>query len=99
MNMRKLVLLLIFPITAIFFLRLAVAAENDPQQQESELLTEAAEGEKESTDGEDQSSEVIDEGEGLILVEVEDDPGQSRRRFIPTEEISQDLGVSFPVDI
>jgi len=99
MNMRKLIFLLIFPITTIFFLRLTVAAENDPQQQLPSLLTEAAEGEQESTDGEDQSSELIDEGEDLILVEVEDDPGQSRRRFIPTEEISQELGVSFPVDI
>jgi hypothetical protein len=31
--------------------------------------------------------------------EVEDDPDASPTRVIPTEQISQDLGVSFPVDI
>lgn len=37
----------------------------------------------------------------LILADMEEEPGDisSRGRFIPTEEISQDLGVSFPVDI
>lgn len=97
MNIRKLTLLLIFLINAIFFLRLAIAAENDPQQ--PSLITEAAEGEQESTDDEDQSSEEASGGEDLILAEVENESGQSRRRFIPTEEISQDLGVSFPADI
>ena len=28
-----------------------------------------------------------------------EEEGQSNGRFIPTEQISQDLGVSFPVDI
>ncbi|MEQ8408836.1 MAG: hypothetical protein RKH07_11225 [Gammaproteobacteria bacterium] len=30
---------------------------------------------------------------------VADDAEESPGRFIPTEEISQDLGVSFPIDI
>lgn len=37
--------------------------------------------------------------EELILAETEADEEESPDRFIPTEEISQDLGVSFPVDI
>lgn len=37
--------------------------------------------------------------EDLILAETEADEEESPDRFIPTEEISQDLGVSFPVDI
>jgi hypothetical protein len=28
-----------------------------------------------------------------------DEPEESEARFVPTEEISQDLGVAFPVDI
>lgn len=42
-------------------------------------------------------------GNELILADIDEeetqDDAQSNRRFIPTEEISQDLGVSFPVDI
>jgi len=95
--MRKFILLLIFAVTAIFFLRFTVAAENDPQQ--PSLLPEATEDEQENIGSENQSSQAIDDEEDLILAEVEDVPDQSRNRFIPTEEISQDLGVSFPVDI
>jgi len=40
------------------------------------------------------------ENDELILGdEAEEQEGDSNSRFIPTEEISQDLGVSFPVDI
>lgn len=39
---------------------------------------------------------VVDENEEETEVEEEED---SPIRFIPTEEVSQDLGVSFPVDI
>jgi len=41
------------------------------------------------------NSVVLEEGAAEADEEDEDSPG----RFIPTEEISQDLGVSFPVDI
>jgi hypothetical protein len=38
------------------------------------------------------------ENEGRIIADA-DAEQNSRGRFIPTEQISQDLGVSFPVDI
>ena len=38
--------------------------------------------------------------EELVLDEIDsEDEEESPERFIPTEEISQDFGVSFPVDI
>jgi hypothetical protein len=47
----------------------------------------------------DQGSADAAESE-LILDETEaEDEEESPERFIPTEEISQDLGVAFPVDI
>jgi hypothetical protein len=33
------------------------------------------------------------------IAQVGDDPDNSPGRFIPTEQLSQDLGASFPVDI
>ena len=67
-------------------------AENEPQneQQAKDIDT-------------DLSSEEVAaaENDELILgdeVEEQEEEG-SNSRFIPTEEISQDLGVSFPVDI
>lgn len=33
------------------------------------------------------------------IAQVGDDPDASPGRFIPTEQLSQDLGASFPVDI
>jgi len=33
------------------------------------------------------------------IAQVGDDPDSSPGRFIPTEQLSQDLGASFPVDI
>ena len=79
---------------------IALAAENDPQDQvageavaEPELVP--AETESEPIQG------AVEEND-LILADVEEDTEaeeQTSRRFIPTEQISQDLGVSFPVDI
>ena len=51
---------------------------------------------------EDQAEPVLEDAEeDLILAEAEQEEAEeeSPGRFIPTEEISQDLGVSFPVDI
>jgi hypothetical protein len=45
------------------------------------------------------SDVVLDENSGADAESGEEDEEESPDRFIPTEEISQDLGVSFPVDI
>ena len=78
---------------------IAWAAENQPQQQAD------ADAEQRVLDTEVTSEELeAAENDELILSDPEDaeqvdeqDRGSSR--FIPTEQISQDLGVSFPVDI
>lgn len=70
-----------------------IAAE--PQAAEDETTSDAA-GDlsiqpDEQADSEQDSEEVILSDEEL--------EGEGPGRFIPTEQISQDLGVSFPVDI
>lgn len=63
----------------------AQAAENPPPANEEEASAETEELESQAP-AEDTQNPTEEE---------EESPG----RFIPTEEISQDLGVSFPVDI
>lgn len=53
----------------------------------------------EETAPQSEQQEGTQQEEDLILAESEADEEESPGRFIPTEEISQDLGVSFPVDI
>lgn len=56
----------------------------------------AAEPEEQAEpDSEELQSQTPDDETEEPTAEEEESPG----RFIPTEEISQDLGVSFPVDI
>jgi hypothetical protein len=48
------------------------------------------------------SQVLIEEADELIAAEItetNDVEEESSVRFVPTEEISQDLGVSFPIDI
>ncbi len=47
----------------------------------------------------DNDSSDENNNEEVIVAEEESEDEDSPRRFIPTEEISQDLGVSFPADI
>ncbi len=75
--------------------QLTNAAENDPSVQDSDLQ-ESAQVETGS------SQEIEEDGSDLAAVKIlntNEDEEESSVRFIPTEEISQDLGVSFPVDI
>ena len=53
---------------------------------------------QEEATGDGNSQAAVDDSEELILADT-DEEEESPDRFIPTEEISQDLGVSFPVDI
>ena len=45
-----------------------------------------------------ESAEASDSATAAAMTEPSDEEG-SPGRFVPTEQISQDLGVSFPVDI
>ena len=90
------------------FLTTALASQTARAQQDSVLVSEqeaengatAIEAAQEDTaqlereDREDQ--EELDEPEES---EEPAEPEESEERFVPTEEISQDLGVAFPVDI
>jgi hypothetical protein len=73
-------------------------AQTDNQDQASEELEDSAAPESEDTGIAAQVSNtelaVADEGD-----EVDKPEDEGGSRFIPTEQISQDLGVSFPVDI
>lgn len=74
----------------------AWAAENQVEQ--SEENSEATEGAVLAETVDDAAPPISDEpaiGEPGEALEDEESPG----RFVPTEQISQDLGVSFPVDI
>lgn len=73
---------------------LAWSADNPaPQDSDQEVAQQP-----DNVAGQDNSADadlILDEESAAPADEDEDSPG----RFIPTEEISQDLGVSFPVDI
>ena len=77
-----------FFFTVIVFISIALV-----QAQEAELLEEEQSA---AADPQEGGAEDIDEVEGEEI--IISDPN-SEVRFIPTEQISQDLGVSFPVDI
>jgi hypothetical protein len=67
------------------------AQQGPPPAVETESATEPAQEPAQEIDLADSDSDANDDGE---VAEEE-----SGARFIPTEEISQDFGVSFPVDI
>ena len=69
----------------------SVASQDAQQSPPSAVAAEPAQESAQEIDLAENESEVNDEGE---VAEEE-----SGARFIPTEEISQDFGVSFPVDI
>ena len=89
-------------LTAGLVLQTARAQQDSAAASEQEAETGAAaiEAAQEATaqlereDREDQ--EELDEPEES---EESEQPEESEARFVPTEEISQDLGVAFPVDI
>ena len=72
---------------------LSLAAEATPENSaENEALQSQADEQLDNETAQNELDEESDQGDG----EAEED---SPSRFIPTEQISQDLGVSFPVDI
>lgn len=80
--------------------------QQETEQQDSELTVEqaAAQNSTEPGPGPEQEPEqeiVDDSGDlpGTEITQTNEVEEETADRFIPTEEISQDLGVSFPVDI
>lgn len=95
-SMQKLTL-----IVALCFCQIVWAAENAlPVQDVDESTTEDVSEQTET--GQDSELELVPAEQELILADIEqrsEAEEESSNRFIPTEQISQDLGVSFPVDI
>lgn len=71
---------------------LGLAADN-PASQNPDAAAAVAE---EPAADQDSQAEAPADGD---QAQVDSEEEESDARFIPTEEISQDLGVSFPVDI
>ena len=83
--MRKLFLMALLVLGAS-----VLAAENDAPAQDVDQQQAA---------GTDPQSVQDAQDNALIAAEETEVEEESAQRFIPTEQISQDLGVSFPVDI
>ncbi|MEC8951067.1 MAG: hypothetical protein VYC30_08805 [Pseudomonadota bacterium] len=90
----------IFMVYLLLFSQVIWAAENATEQPTEDQVNEEATFDTELTSEEITANESDDLGSGNGEDEEEsEEEGQSNGRFIPTEQISQDLGVSFPVDI
>ena len=90
----------IFVAYLLLFSQVIWAAENATEQPTEDQVNEEATLDTELTSEEITVNESNDLGSGNGEDEQEaEEEGQSNGRFIPTEQISQDLGVSFPVDI
>ena len=90
----------IFVAYLLLFSQVIWAAENATEQPTEEQVNEEATLDTELTSEEITVNESNELGSGNGEDEQEtEEEGQSNGRFIPTEQISQDLGVSFPVDI
>jgi|TARA_B100001105_G_scaffold75447_1_gene59547 hypothetical protein len=84
----------------LLFSQFVWAAENASQQQTEGQVNEEAVPETGLIPEETLADESNDPESGNEGDEQEaEEERQSSGRFIPTEQISQDLGVSFPVDI
>ena len=90
----------IFMVYLLLFSQVIWAAENATEQPTEDQVNEEATLDTELPSEEITANESDDLGSGNGEDEEEsEEEGQSNGRFIPTEQISQDLGVSFPVDI
>lgn len=88
--MRKLLLFAL-----LSFCQFSNAAENDPPAQDADQQDVAQVEPGSSTGTQEDGSDLI----AAEILDTNEDEEESSARFIPTEEISQDFGVSFPVDI
>ncbi len=88
--MRKILILALIVLGQQTF---AGAPVQDTDQVEVDNSTQASPGPNSSEEAD--SDDLI----AAEITETNEDEEESSARFIPTEEISQDLGVSFPIDI
>ena len=86
----------LFLLFSLFFALSVWGQDQAPEEAETE-----SQNEQQALDTDLSSEELAAaENDELILGdEAEEQEEGANSRFIPTEEISQDLGVSFPVDI
>ncbi len=86
----------LFLLFSLFFASSVWGQDQAPEESETE-----SQNEQQAIDTDLSSEELAAaENDELILGdEAEEQEEGANSRFIPTEEISQDLGVSFPVDI
>lgn len=82
--------------------------QQETEQQDSELTVEQAAAQNSTEPGpgpgpeQEPEQEIVDDSgdlPGTEITQTNEVEEETADRFIPTEEISQDLGVSFPVDI
>lgn len=83
--------------SVLFFSQFALTVENKLPPQEGDHESGSLILQEESQIEIDSNQEVGNKSNPTVA--EEGGKGESADRFIPTEEISQDLGVSFPVDI
>lgn len=74
---------------------LAQASADADQAQDGAVSAATEQQEEEVADSDTQDGEAS----GQDIAQVDEENTDSAGRFIPTEQLSQDLGASFPVDI
>ena len=84
-------------LTSLLVLPNTGAGQDNSAAQEAGQQAEAAQTEEQVTDQQLANQQAQDQPANAN--EAEDDEEESPSRFIPTEQISQDLGVTFPADI
>lgn len=72
------------------------ASDSDQVQDVADNAAASQQQEVVASETEEQHSQ---DSAGQDVAQVEDEEDASTGRFIPTEQLSQDLGASFPVDI
>ena len=92
--MKKLVAVFVFTL----FAGIVIAADEKDNADSSAVVTEEP-ANQQQPGAEVELAPVPNQDEATEYVETEVDQGESAARFIPSERISEDLGISFPVDI
>lgn len=102
---RQLAMILVLGMMSSVFSRAALAQPGEPtSSQQNETDTAAQEPTEPSADSEAQgdqaaSGQAQDERPDIDNQPIENGAGNRPGRFIPSEQISLDFGVSFPVDV
>ena len=95
--MNKLLIALCSALMLSIFSTLAVAQSTNDAAQVQGAVNEAASGEEQEELADAAQAQQDSSSQDVAQVEAEEE--DSTGRFIPTEQLSQDLGASFPVDI